>query len=184
MIQNDIKSEKTRLRKELKEKRAYLRKEFPESDSLIFEKIKREQLFLAAECIFCYVSYGTETKTDKIIEEILKLGKTLVVPKCTDENGTMIAVRINSTDELKDGMYGIKEPVSNNPFDKERIDLAIIPGLAFDKNGFRLGYGKGYYDRFLSGSKIKTIGICPKELLLETVPHLNSDIAVTKVITN
>jgi len=184
MIENDIKSEKTRLRKELKEKRAYLQKENPERDTFIFEKIKKEKMFLQAECIFCYLAYGTETKTDKIIEEILRLGKTLVVPKCTDENGTMIAVRINSTEELKVGMYGIKEPASDTSFDKEKIDLAIVPGLAFDKKGFRLGYGKGYYDRFLSGSGIKTIGICRKELLLETIPKDKTDIAVNKVITD
>ena len=92
--------------------------------------------------------------------------------------------KLKSQGELKDGMYGIKEPVSDVPCDKKSIDLAIIPALAFDTKGFRLGYGKGYYDRFLADTDINTIGICHKELLVPKLPHDEFDISVDKVITD
>ena len=148
----------------------------------IFEKIIMEETFRCAKVIFCYVSYGSEVGTRKLIREILNQGKTLVVPKCTDDSGHMIGVEIKKEEELKDGMYGIAEPLSDKEFEKGKIDLAIVPGIAFDREGFRLGYGKGYYDRFLKDFKGKTIGICHRELFIESLPHGEYDISVDKVI--
>ena len=143
--------EKKAMRKEFKAKRQQLKKTSPSANNIIFNNLIKEDMFKEANCIFCYISFGTEIDTSCIIDYILASGKKLVVPKCTTDSGDMIAVEIKSRDELRDGMYGIMEPILDTPCEKKNIDLAIIPALAFDKSGFRLGYGKGYYDRFLEG---------------------------------
>ncbi len=176
--------EKKAMRKEFKAKRQQLKKTSPSANNIIFNNLIKEDMFKEANCIFCYISFGTEIDTSCIIDYILASGKKLVVPKCTTDSGDMIAVEIKSRDELRDGMYGIMEPILDTPCEKKNIDLAIIPALAFDKSGFRLGYGKGYYDRFLADTNIKTIGICHKELLVSELPHNEFDISVDKVITN
>lgn len=172
-------SQKNELRRELLKRRCEVNN--PDAERAVFEKIIKEEAYLSAEVIFCYVSYGTEVGTRNLIREILRVGKTLVVPKCIDDKGHMIGVEIKSEDELKCGMYAIPEP-EGEEFDKKKIDLAIVPGVAFDREGFRLGYGKGYYDRFLKGISAKTIGICHKELLFDKLPRGEYDIPVDKVI--
>lgn len=83
--------------------------------------------------------------------------------------------------KLRKSCFGTKEPITN-PVDKSIVDLIIIPALAVDENGFRLGYGGGFYDRFLAGAKLKKIICIPKELLVKTVyPELH-DIPVEKLI--
>ncbi len=171
---------KNELRRELLKRRGEVNNS--EAERAVFEKIIKEDAFLTAEVIFCYVSYGSEVGTRLLIRESLRLGKTLVVPKCTDYNGHMIGIEIKSEDDLKKGMFGIFEP-EGEEFEREKIDLAIVPGIAFDKEGFRLGYGKGYYDRFLKGLKAKTIGICHKHLLFDKLPRGKYDIPVGKVIS-
>lgn len=172
-------SAKSELRRELLKRRLTLNNS--DAERAVFEKLIREKSFLSAKVIFCYVSYGAEVGTRLLIKEILRLGKTLVVPKCIDDRGHMIGVEIKSEADLVCGMYGIPEP-EGEEFEREKIDLAIVPGVAFDKEGYRLGYGKGYYDRFLKGIGAVTIGICHKELLFERLPRGEYDIPVGKVI--
>lgn len=137
--------------------------------------------FTDSKTVFCYVSVGSEVETHSFIKEILS-EKRVVVPRCTDSHGNMIAVEIKSFNELKEGFFGILEPVSAVEFPKERIDFAIVPGIAFDKNGYRLGYGKGYYDRFLYGISPFKLGVCKKELLAESLPHDEYDVKMDMVI--
>ena len=137
--------------------------------------------FRKAKTVFCYVSYNGEVETLNLLSDIARI-KTLVVPYCTDDAGNMIAVKINSTDDLKKGMYGILEPKNPVPFPKEAIDFAIVPGVAFSKDGYRLGYGKGYYDRFLSDITPYKLGVCKKELLLEKLPTNEFDIKMDNIL--
>ncbi len=179
-IEREKLSSKSELRRELLKRRKEINS--PLAERTIFKQIIKEDAFISSRVIFCYVSYGSEVGTRDLIREILKLGKTLVVPKCIDDKGNMTGVEIKSEDDLKCGMYGISEP-EGEEFEKGKIDLAIVPGVAFDKEGYRLGYGKGYYDRYLKGLKAKTIGICHKELLFDKLPRGEYDIPVDKVIS-
>ena len=172
-MNNDKASERRRL--------LCLRKTLPKKvvDIKDFEDIGQ---FKNASVVFCYVSYGSEVDTHTLINQMLGLGKVVLVPLCTDKNGSMISVRINSFDELKEGMYGIFEPVCCTEFDKTKIDVSIIPGVAFDKKGYRIGYGKGYYDRFLADISTFKIGLSHSELYFDSLVHDENDVKVDMVI--
>lgn len=152
------------------------------ADEIIFNKVISCDEVKNAENIFCYISVNDEVSTEKIIKYLLEAGKTVSVPLCVDK-GKMIAVKISSFYDLKEGMYGIPEPKSHTEFEKQMLDLIIVPALAFDKEGYRLGYGGGYYDRFMANSKAFKLGICRSELYVEALPHAEFDIKVDKVIT-
>lgn len=137
--------------------------------------------FKKAKVIFCYVSAKGEVETKNLISELLK-EKTVVVPYCTDREGHMICVKIASPDDLKEGMFGIPEPKNPIEFPKEKIDFAIVPGVAFDKEGHRLGYGKGYYDRFLKDINPFKLGVCAKKFYFDTIPHDEYDVKMDDVL--
>ena len=169
--------EKEILRKKLIETRGKLPRRQADYSTLL-----KNSHFKNAATVFCYVSFGSEIETLPLIKHILK-EKTLCVPYCTDKTGNMIAVKIDSLDDLLPGSFGILEPKNPLEFDKSLIDVCIVPGLGFDKQGGRIGYGKGYYDRFLFGMDAYTIGLCHSELLLDSIPSGPHDIKVKKTIT-
>lgn len=137
--------------------------------------------FISAKTVFCYVSSRGEAGTHDLIRNLFGK-KEVVVPRCIDKEGNMIGVKINSFDELKEGFFGILEPENSVEFPKSRIDFAIVPGLAFDKECYRLGYGKGYYDRFLSDINPFKLGVCAKEFYLKEVPHDEYDVKMDSVL--
>ena len=165
----------------LRKKYLAMRKTLPHR-KLRLADIMRIEGFNAAEVIFCYVSFGSEIETHLLIDELLANGKTVAVPRCDDLSGNMSAVAIDSPAALSPGSFGIPEP-QGTPIDKKTIDAAIVPGAAFDKSGFRLGYGKGYYDRFLADISPLTVGVCHRELLTEALPHSEHDIKLDYVIS-
>lgn len=136
-----------------------------------------------ADTVMTYVSFGSEVSTDLILEKIRNDGKTAAVPLC-GKNRDMTARVIKSKDELRPGAYGVPEPSVESPvIGKNNIDLIIVPGLGFDKNGFRIGYGKGYYDRYLSGFEGASIGLCFEACLLDRVFREETDQKTDIVIT-
>jgi len=170
---------KKELRKEFLKRRNEINRE---SAEVVVAKLNENEHFKEAKTIFCYVSAGSEPDTSLVLEEILKSGKVLAVPKCLDKNGNMAAIKIKSLSELIVGSFGIKEPVCGEVCKKSEIDLCVVPGLSFDKDGFRLGYGGGYYDRFLKEKDVYSIGICFNELYSERLPREENDIAVDEVL--
>ena len=169
-------NEKKVLRKELLSARNTL----PDAE-LSLSYLEEFAEFKEAQTVFCYVSAGSEVKTLSLIGEMLKF-KRVAVPYCTDKEGSMIAVEIKSTDELKEGLFGIAEPINPIELPKNEIDFVIVPGIAFDKSGYRIGYGKGYYDRFLSDINPYKLGVCKKELYTQKIPHDEFDVKMNKVL--
>ena len=169
-------NEKGSLRKELLSLRRSI-----ESESLTLKMLEKYPAFLESETVFCYISAHGEVETHRLIEELLK-EKTVVVPYCVDNDGNMIASQIRSMEDLREGSFGIPEPVLPKEFPKEEIDFVIVPGVAFDKDGYRLGYGKGYYDRFLCDISPYKLGVCQKEFYIEKLPHGEYDIKMDNVI--
>ena len=152
-------------------------------DCKISDNLLKSDLYRDAACIFCYVSTSDEIGTAAILEQALTDGKTLCVPLC-GRAGEMSARRILSLDELKSGAYGIPEPSSGAPeIPPDEISLVIVPALSCDRNGYRLGYGKGFYDRYLSEFSGCTIGVVYSDYILPEVPRGRFDVSVDILLT-
>lgn len=133
----------------------------------IYENLIASDLYKNAQSIFIYYSVEKEVQTQKIIKKALDDNKKVYIPKIKGKE--MIAARLESLDDLVDGDFSIPTTKSNDLI--ENPDLTIVPGLSFDKNKNRLGYGGGYYDKFLSKNKTIKVGIMIedfKSLDLET----------------
>lgn len=130
----------------------------------ITEMVRRQEAYRAAEDVLCFVSYGSEVVTDDLIEQALREEKRVYVPSVTDAgSGAMEFVRITGLQELAEGYKGIREPVSGDVYapDCTRQALMILPGVAFDRQGHRIGYGGGFYDRYLE----RIHKICPMKTI-------------------
>ncbi len=135
----------------LKERRSLDKDIVIKNSEIITNIITNSKWFLDAKTIMIYVSFENEVDTHSIIEAALKLEKNVIVPVCTDDYN-IIPVKIDSFLNLTQNKYGILEPVNVLPY-LDEIDVVIVPGVAFDKNFNRVGFGKGYYDKFLSNHK-------------------------------
>ncbi len=180
---------KHELRKKLKKIRDLIPKCEARAKSLELTKtITGSEAYLRSESVMTYVSFGSEVQTLALIEQILTDKKNLFVPLCDVNLKVMFPVKISSIDQLELGNYGILEPKKEllksgvlTIGDKTDIDLAIVPVLGFDKRGGRLGYGGGYYDRFLNGYTGLSVGIAFSECLVENVPAEKHDIKLGKI---
>ncbi|MDF2473284.1 MAG: 5-formyltetrahydrofolate cyclo-ligase family protein [Anaerocolumna sp.] len=155
------------------------------------EKIKEcllmDKSYLNCTHLFCYVSFHQEVLTAEIINSGIANSKKVAVPKIVDNE--MKFYYIESFADLQPGILGIPEPVSGIEAipDKKNNNLVIVPGLAFDWNKNRVGYGKGYYDRFFEKYKsvpMKTIALSYDFQVFEQIPQDEHDKKVDQIITN
>jgi len=155
---NNIKLEKKEIRKELITKLKGLdRKYRKEASEAILKEVVKQKDYLLAGTIFIYVGTENEVDTTLIIKDALAKGKKVVVPK-TIELGLMEACEIDSMEDLQPGRHDILEPMNTMyKLDPEKIDVAYIPCVAYTREGYRLGYGGGFYDRFLVRGKFKRV---------------------------
>lgn len=175
---------KKELRTEIKNKISCLSEEYKKDSS---EKIARAVIpspeFSRAQSVFIYVSTENEPDTSLIIEEALKSGKCVFVPKCIGK-GIMIPVEITRDTVFIKGYMGISEP---RDYDREikitEIDLSVIPCLSANFKGERLGHGAGFYDRFLVKVKTVKMCLCFSELISPEIPTDEYDIIMNAVIT-
>ena len=154
---------------------------FHGDDEAVCARILEDPWFAGAKTVMAFMAMPSEPDLDPVIREILRQGKRLVLPRC--EEGFRLSARIvEDPDLLIPGVFGIREPGPELPeADPADIDLILVPGMAFDGRGRRLGRGKGYYDRFLSDCPGRTMGICWHAA--ETVPVEEHDISVDAVVT-
>lgn len=147
----DIRKHVLKLRSQLKQK------EWEEKSRKIQDKVVTHPFFLCAETIYCYIDYRNEVATRSIIQKAWELHKKVAVPKV--EGNELIFYYISSLSNLEIGYKGILEPCTNQNAD-DKDALIIVPGVAFDLNRNRIGYGKGFYDRYMAKHPgFKTIGI-------------------------
>jgi len=142
--------------------------------------------FAAAEVLFIYVDFRSEVETLALIDQCLAKGKQVIVPLVAEDN-QLIPCRLTALDELRPGAFGIPEP------DPQRcarvapgtIDLVLLPGSVFDAEGGRLGYGGGYYDRFLvnEAPQALRLGVCFELQLVEALPLLPHDQRLDILVT-
>lgn len=138
-----------------------------------------------ANTIAITISRPPEVDTYPIIRQAWKTGKTIVVPKCHKNSRTMSFHIIHSFDELETVFWGLLEPIVSQTVEvhKDSIDLVIVPGLGYTKKGYRLGFGGGYYDRFLSDYHGNNISLAFPEQIIQTLPVEPHDIPIQKLIT-
>jgi 5-formyltetrahydrofolate cyclo-ligase len=179
--------EKSLLRKEVFHKRNSMSHfEISTKSKLIQQKLIESPVFNQSKSIGLYLAIGSEVQTGEIINYSLDLGKTVLLPRIMSNDLRFYVVdqkdfEKNSFDVNR---FGIKEPkIDNKPADF--IDLLIIPGIVFDMYGFRIGYGYGYYDKYLTNNKFsKSIGLAYDfQLIKKHIPILPHDRKIEVLIT-
>lgn len=181
---NDRKTsmDKKQLRKQIRERK----KEFslPEKIKLsepIFEKIEKEELFKEAKVVLLYYSMDDEVYTHDFVEKHYKT-KTILLP-CVDGDDLILRQYLGIESMKAGEQFGILEPVGKEFNDLEKIDLMIIPGVAFDEEKNRLGRGRGFYDRLLKTVNATKIGVCFDFQIVEQVPTEDFDVKMDVVIS-
>lgn len=145
--------------------------------------------YAAARSVMFYVDVRAEVRTRNYLETALSHGKRIIVPYCVD--GELELFHLESMDELATGMYGILEPredlrgVSEKRIDVQELDLIMVPGVAFDRRGARMGHGKGYYDKLLEHAREDTplVALAFDCQLFDEVPVESHDVFMDKVVT-
>lgn len=156
-------------------------------DNIIFDKVINSYAYKNSHTIFIFVSYNNEVDTHKIIKQALRDKKILCVPKIISKEEGMDIVQIKSFEDLKEGAYGILEPADSElKIEEKNIDVSYLPGLAFDRRGGRVGYGGGFYDRFLLKTRknSKKIGLAYKFQVFTEVPMEEHDVFIDGIITD
>ena len=184
-IENDIFEQKSAIRQQMKAKRLQM----PEHQKLEYEKkifinITSSEIYQSAQLLFTYVSTEREVDTRQIIMDALSAGKRVAVPRILPQTEQMEFCLIDGLQELTVGAMGILEPKQGIQIATDfHNSICLVPALCFDKKGHRLGYGKGYYDRFLNEYSAKTVGLCFSSNLLDAVPQDEFDISVKIIVT-
>lgn len=156
-------------------------------DNKIFNELINTDLYKRSINIFIYISFSNEINTRNIIEKAFKDKKNVFIPKVHKDDKLMKAIKLNSIDELKKNSMGILEPIDDsNYIEKENIDLIVVPGVVFDKECNRIGYGGGYYDRYLKDIKSKKnkIALAYDLQIVDKIESEVHDIKVDYIITN
>jgi 5-formyltetrahydrofolate cyclo-ligase len=155
---------------------------------LIAQKVLQTPEYNESVNILLYADYSHEVGTGKIYEDAIKRGKRVYYPKSDALTNTMEFYRVLSMGQLESGYKGIREPKEVQSLrywlNKNEDTLIIVPGVAFDTQGYRLGYGKGFYDKYLSNKRqISTIALAFSTQIVDEIPHDSHDIKMDKIVT-
>lgn len=137
-----------------------------------------------AESVLIYADYNNEVMTDKLVLSLMMKGKKIYMPKVFGDE--MEFFRVFSLDELEVGAFNIREPIDieDLKYEYKPKDLIIMPGVAFDEDGNRIGYGKGYYDRYLEEkTELIKVGICFKIQIVDKIPAQDTDVKLDYIIS-
>ena len=182
----DIRPIKTELRQKYRSLRQSMPQEIKnQKDEAIAKQVRRLWQYQRNNVLLIYVSTPIEVDTFRIIRQALEDGKRVAVPRCVPDTRNMEFYYIDSTDELSPGMFGVLEPAVNSERLYKEGDggLCIVPAFSYDWRGYRLGYGKGYYDRFLSRFEGNMVGVCYSECVQRSLPHGRFDRPVELLVT-
>jgi 5-formyltetrahydrofolate cyclo-ligase len=178
---------KTEIRKRLISLRNSLStEEITAGSNEIVARLMRIEEIRKAATLMVYVSFGSEVRTDDLIRWCWREGKRIVVPFCNVESRELTACRIDGFDELETGHYGIRAPKEGllRPVEGGEIDAILVPAVAFDRRGYRIGYGGGYYDRFLPRApQAVKIGVAFASQIIEEIPVDGHDLPVDVIVT-
>jgi len=180
-----VEEQKSELRQQMLIKRAKYLRLSPEDkrqydaeiNNLLWQRIKYGDI----NVIHCYLPMGSEIDILPLIKKLLHEGKTIITPK-TLKKPNLINLQLNSLDDLEDGVFGTKHPRGHHVYEGD-YDLIIVPGLAFDSDHYRLGYGGAYYDNFLKHHpNAMKLGIFYPFQKVEKVPVEGHDVRLDEII--
>jgi len=168
-----------------RQRRALSALEKSQAESVMLQSLLNWDLFKKARVIHIFISKPDEPDTRSIIEHCWSSGKKVAVPLVLPNTFDLIHSEIKSFDSLISGKYGIQEPSHENliKMSPEMFDLVVVPGVAFDRQGSRLGQGKGYYDRFLELTPAFRLALAFDCQLLETVPTELHDVPMNAILS-
>ena len=155
------------------------------NSSIIIDKIVNTDIYKQSKVVFIYMDFNKEVMTSQLIKRMLSEKKRVVIPYTDTINTELIPSEITKQADLKLNSFGYYEPVSIMPVDPEEIDLVIVPGVVFDKQLNRIGFGKGYYDKILiklKPSAVK-IAVAHEFQVFELIPTEEHDIKMDMIIT-
>ncbi|CAM3996816.1 5-formyltetrahydrofolate cyclo-ligase [Mesobacillus thioparans] len=176
---------KKTLRKYIMEKLSELKlPEYEDQSYQIAQQLYRSDEWISAETVAVTVSKAPEVDTLQIIRMGWEQGKRMVIPKCEPKSKRLDFRELKRFSQLETVYYGLLEPIVNETASVggDEIDLVVVPGLAFSDSGFRLGFGGGYYDRFLADYHGNTVSLAFKDQLVNEIPVESHDIPVQKII--
>lgn len=176
--------DKKALRREIGAKKSALTAaEIERRSGILAERLFETAQYRDCRALYAYLSFNQEVRTDPIIERAWADGKRVAVPKVIGRE--MIFIWLDSFDVLRSGYYGIPEPVGDGPVADDRTALVLMPGLAFDPEGHRVGYGGGFYDRFLEAEpNHPLVALCYDFQMFDSLKVESHDIPVDVVITD
>lgn len=180
--------DKNELRKSMAIRRSSLSPSFRhDADNRILSFLVNSSYYKESNDIFTYVSFKSEVGTHDIIKRALADGKNVYVPVIDKPSWTMKIAKISSMSELKKNYMGILEPEQDKIIfaDSSDLDLILTPGLAFSEDGYRLGYGGGFYDKFFCqlNQHITSIALAYSIQLLDEIPHDEEDQKIDHLLT-
>ena len=177
---------KSKIRKRILNVRNNMSKEDVKKNSnAIMDKITSLDIYKHSKVVFIYMDFKNEVMTSNLIKRMLSEKKRVVIPYTDSINTVIIPSEITKESDLKQNSFGYFEPKSILPVNIEEIDLVIVPGVVFDKNLNRIGFGKGYYDKILNRLKpsAKKIALAHDFQVLEDIPAEEHDVKMDMIIT-
>jgi 5-formyltetrahydrofolate cyclo-ligase len=177
---------KSKIRKRILNVRNNMSKEDVKKNSnAIMDKITSLDIYKHSKVVFIYMDFKNEVMTSNLIKRMLCEKKRIVIPYTDSINTVLIPSEITKESDLKQNSFGYFEPKSILPVNIEEIDLVIVPGVVFDKNLNRIGFGKGYYDKILNRLKpsAKKVALAHDFQVLEDIPAEEHDVKMDMIIT-
>jgi 5-formyltetrahydrofolate cyclo-ligase len=183
-----VREEKNKIRRELLALRQSIScEEKQRFESTMAHKLTSLASYRYAEAVLLYFPIkGEPDLMAQVFDAATRSGKQVAFPLCHPEDCTLTFHIVRSLDELNDGTYGTKEPSPDAPLyvpSPDKHDIMLVPGISYDKKGFRLGYGKGYYDRYLAEFGGTAVGVTFSVLLRDSLPKGRYDRSVDVVLT-
>ena len=174
--------DKKQLRKKVRDqKRAMTAEQIEEKSRLLGEKFLKSDLYRQAKSVYGYLPYNQEVRTVAMLEKALQDGKRVAVPKCYGEE--MRFIWMEDLSQVEKGYAGIPEPIADGPVADDETALVLMPGMAFDPEGHRIGYGGGFYDKFLAAEPgHPTLALCYDFQMFDRLETEEFDIPVDQVL--
>lgn len=154
-------------------------------EARLLAELVESECWKASNVIGITISQGFEWDTKPVIEAAWKAGKTVCAPKCQPKERKLVFHRIDHFDQLEVVYYNLLEPKAGETeaIAKDGIDLIVVPGVLFDRKGYRIGFGGGYYDRYLADYRNQTVALVSEIQLVDELPKETFDIPVQQLAT-